>query len=144
MSLHEDILVFCGGTPPYYPILTDKPVENQRPVTARTKTSSNYGSHKLDVHKCPPDKSMPRSVIKFNNAQGTVHPTQKPVDLMEYLIRTYTNEGNVVLDNTMGSGTTGVACANTGRKFIGIERDKGYYEIAEKRIAEAYAKAQQS
>lgn len=63
---------------------------------------------------------------------------------MEYLIRTYTNEGEVVLDNTMGSGTTGVACANTGRKFIGIERDTGYYEIAEKRIAEAYAKAQQA
>ena len=63
-----------------------------------------------------------------------IHPTQKPVALMEYLIRTYTNTGEVVLDNTMGSGTTGVACVNTGRKFIGIERDEKYFEIAEERI----------
>ena len=65
------------------------------------------------------------------------HPTQKPVALMEYLIRTYTNEGDTVLDNTMGSGTTGVAAANTGRKFIGIERDDKYFAIAQKRIEEA-------
>jgi site-specific DNA-methyltransferase (adenine-specific) len=63
-----------------------------------------------------------------------VHPTQKPVALMEYLIRTYTNEGETVLDNTMGSGTTGVACINTGRSFIGIEQDPGYYAIAAKRL----------
>ena len=134
MQSHEDVLVFCRGTPPYFPIITDKPTENQRPVTARTKTSGNYGSHKLDVHKCPPDKSMPRSVIKFSNAQGTVHPTQKPVALMEYLIRTYTNPGDLVLDNCMGSGTTGVACMNTGRRFIGIERDKEYFNVATSRI----------
>lgn len=69
---------------------------------------------------------------------NTVHPTQKPVALMEYLIRTYTNAGDTVLDNTMGSGTTGVACENTGRNFIGIERDPGYFEIAKDRIASAY------
>lgn len=66
-----------------------------------------------------------------------LHPTQKPVALMEYLIRTYTHEGETVLDSTMGSGTTGVACVNTGRAFIGIERDETYFAIAEKRIADA-------
>jgi site-specific DNA-methyltransferase (adenine-specific) len=64
----------------------------------------------------------------------TVHPTQKPVALMEYLIKTYTNEGDTVMDNCMGSGTTGVACVNTGRRFIGIEKDDKYFEIAKKRI----------
>jgi site-specific DNA-methyltransferase (adenine-specific) len=79
----------------------------------------------------------PSSIQKFNTEVG-LHPTQKPVALMEYLIRTYTNEGETVLDFTMGSGTTGVACANTGRKFIGIERDPEYFAIAERRIAEAF------
>ena len=65
------------------------------------------------------------------------HPTQKPIALLEYLIRTYTNEGDLVLDNCMGSGSTGVACLNTGRNFIGIEIDKNYFEIAEQRIADA-------
>lgn len=86
-------------------------------------------------------KSFPKSIIRMSNAnqKGKVHPTQKPVTLMEYLIRTYTNEGETVLDNCMGSGTTGVACANTGRRFIGIERDPDYFEIARSRIAEAHA-----
>jgi site-specific DNA-methyltransferase (adenine-specific) len=78
----------------------------------------------------------PRSIQRFNRERG-LHPTQKPVALMEYLIRTYTNEGEAVLDNCMGSGTTGVACANTGRKFIGIEKDAGYFAIAQRRIEKA-------
>jgi len=78
----------------------------------------------------------PKSILKYNR-EGGFHPTQKPVALMEYLIKTYTNEGETVLDFTMGSGTTGVACVNTGRNFIGIERDEKYFEIAQKRIAEA-------
>lgn len=86
---------------------------------------------------------MPSSVLKFANAQKTVHPTQKPVALMEYLIRTYTNEGETVLDNCMGSGTTGVACMNTGRGFIGIEMDAGYFKIARDRIMEAEAAVEQ-
>ena len=81
----------------------------------------------------------PRSVLKIPNPnKGSVHPTQKPVALMEYLIRTYTNPNELVLDNTMGSGTTGVACMNTGRRFIGIERDEKYFEIAKTRITDAY------
>ena len=80
----------------------------------------------------------PVNLIRFSwaNRDG-LHPTQKPVDLLEYLIKTYTNEGDTVLDFTMGSGTTGVACVKTGRNFIGIEIDPDYYAIAEKRIAEA-------
>ena len=83
----------------------------------------------------------PKSVLEFSSETKTVHPTQKPMALMEYLIRTYTNEGEIVLDNTMGSGTTGVACANTGRKFIGIEMDENYFNIAKERITKAYENA---
>lgn len=137
MRKHEDVCVFYRKQPTYNPQITDKPKENIRPQTGRTKTTSNYGAHGLDVFKCPPDKSMPSSVLKFANAQKTVHPTQKPVALMEYLIRTYTNEGETVLDNCMGSGTTGVACMNTGRRFIGIEMDAGYFQVAQGRIMEA-------
>ena len=84
----------------------------------------------------------PRSIQAFKRETG-LHPTQKPVALMEYLIRTYTNEGETVLDNCMGSGTTGVACMNTGRRFIGIEMDSGYFQIAQNRIMEAAAAAEQ-
>ena len=82
----------------------------------------------------------PCSVIQIAgmNRDGKFHPTQKPVALMEYLIRTYTNAGETVLDNTMGSGTTGVACMNAGRRFIGIERDETYFAICKERIAAAY------
>ena len=77
----------------------------------------------------------PISVLEFNSTNGkNVHPTQKPVALLEYLIKTYTNEGETVLDNTMGSGSTGVACVNTNRNFIGSELDEEYYDIAEARI----------
>ena len=82
-------------------------------------------------------KRYPKTVLKFNKETG-IHPTQKPVDLLEYLIETYTNNGETVLDFTMGSGSTGVACVNTNRRFIGIELDEGYFNIAKKRIEEAY------
>ena len=84
----------------------------------------------------------PKNIQKFSTGrrQDLIHPTQKPVALMEYLIKTYTNEGETVLDFTMGSGTTGVACVNTNRKFIGIELDEKYFEIAKKRIKESQLK----
>lgn len=141
MRKHEDICVFYNKQPKYNPQITDKPKENIRPQTKRTKGTENYGEHGLDVFKCPPDKSMPSSILSFSNAQKTVHPTQKPVSLMEYLIKTYTNDGDTVMDNCMGSGTTGVACANTNRNFIGIEMSREYYHIARKRISDAYKKA---
>ena len=81
----------------------------------------------------------PKSVIEFPKEQAKFHPTQKPVALLEYLIKTYTNEGETVLDNCMGSGSTGIACLNTGRNFIGIELDESYFNIAKKRIEEALA-----
>lgn len=79
--------------------------------------------------------NYPSEIIEFGLDKDVVHPTQKPVELMEYLIRTYSNEGEVVLDNCMGSGTTGVACVNTNRNFIGIEMEENYYKIAEQRIS---------
>ncbi len=89
-----------------------------------TKKGENYES----------DKLLARCLITFSREHKPIHPTQKPVALMEYLIKTYTNEGDTVLDFTMGSGTTGVACVNINRKFIGIELDEGYYKIASERI----------
>ena len=83
------------------------------------------------------DKLLPSCVIKFNNENKPIHPTQKPIALLEYLIRTYTNEGETVLDFTMGSGSTGVACVNTNRRFIGIELDENYFKIAKNRIKQA-------
>ena len=137
MRAHEDISVFYNKQPTYNPELKDKHIANVRPVTNRTKASDCYGGHRLDTHRYPPDKTMPNSIIQFNNAQGTVHPTQKPVALMEYLIKTYTNDGETVLDFCAGSGTTGVACCNTNRKFIGIELDPEYFKIAQERISKA-------
>lgn len=81
--------------------------------------------------------NYPRNILEFKRDLPNVHPTQKPVALLEYLIRTYTNENDLVLDNTMGSGSTGVACVNTNRKFIGIEKEEKYFEIAKRRIEEA-------
>ena len=80
--------------------------------------------------------NFPNDILKFNSifGRGALHPTQKPVDLLEYLIKTYTNEYELVLDFTMGSGSTGVACLNTNRRFIGIELNENYFNIAKKRI----------
>lgn len=86
-------------------------------------------------HVAESNKGYPKDILEFNSESNTVHPTQKPVNLMEYLIKTYTNEGETVLDFTMGSGTTGVACVRTNRKFIGIEKDEGYFNIAKERIS---------
>lgn len=82
-------------------------------------------------------KRYPTNILRFNKDKDKLHPTQKPVALLEYLVKTYTDEGGCILDNCMGSGSTGVACVNTGRKFIGIELDPAYFEIAKKRIEEA-------
>lgn len=117
----EDICVFYSKPCTYNPQLVDKPLKNQRPQSGRSGQTDCYGEYKLDVYKCPPDKSMPKNILKYNNVQGNIHPTQKPVELMEYLIKTYTNEGETVLDFTMGSGTTIKAANNLNRNSIGIE-----------------------
>ena len=82
-------------------------------------------------------KRHPKTIQKFVRDKGGLHPTQKPVAMMEYFVETYTNEGDIVLDCCMGSGSTGVACVNTNRNFVGIELDEGYFNIAKKRIEEA-------
>lgn len=136
----EDILVFYKRQPTYNPQFTPgEPYVGAARVGKKQQTE-NYGKYEA-ICDDNEGKRYPKQVLEFNSvARGGVHPTQKPVALMEYLILTYTNEGDTVLDNCMGSGTTGVACANTGRNFIGIEREKEYYHIARKRIAEAYNK----
>ena len=106
-----------------------------------THPQSDY--NQFDRREHPKDKSYPTNVVRINNygkGYKRLHPTQKPVALMEYLIKTYTNEGDLVLDNCMGSGTTGVACKNLNRDFIGIELDNKYFEIAKKRIEETSPK----
>ena len=135
---HEDVLVFYAAQPTYNPQF-GKGKPNHVNSKPKVKSSSdNYGAQYEVVEEIT-DRKYPKTVIQFPVLSPTdvVHPTQKPVALMEYLIRTYTNEGDTVLDNTMGSGTTGVACVTTGRKFIGIERDDKYFAIAQRRIEDA-------
>lgn len=135
MKAHENILVFYKKLPIYNPQMT-KGHKPSNMSGRRLKETTNYG--KFDnIISGGQTTRYPRSVQKYNvvnSARGIVHPTQKPVALFEYLIRTYTNEGETVLDNCMGSGTTAIACLNTNRNFIGFELDDGYYEAAIKRI----------
>ena len=140
-KIHENILIFSkspaafakSGTMNYFPQMTDG-----KPYTTisgkKTHTFHGVGKGNLDGHKTDNNgKRYPKSILKVNEERG-LHPTQKPVALMEYLIKTYTNEGETVLDFTMGSGTTGVAAKNLNRDFIGIELDEKYFEIAKQRI----------
>ena len=140
MKKHEDIAVFAESGPNYYPQFADRPVANIRPDTGGNGTSV-YGAFKKagGLRKIPIDKTYPQTILRINsvNALHRIHDTQKPISLMEYLIKTYTNEGDTVLDFTMGSGTTGVAAMRAGRRFIGIELDPAYYAIAEQRIKNA-------
>lgn len=132
MRQHEDVVVFCDGKTTYnaQKTLRDKPIKGGGMSKGETTNNQNLKAlKKTYTHK------NPTTLISFDKVRrGSVHPTQKPVALMEYLIKTYTNEGDTVLDFTSGSGTTGVAAANTGRKFIGVELDQDYFEIAKNRI----------
>ena len=131
----ENISVFALNKHNYYPIM-----EAQKPRTGKIYASSDSASVKYnDGVLRNYDKKYPKTLITFSNAnqKGKMHPTEKPVPLLEYLIKTYTNEGDTVLDFTMGSGTAGVAAKNLNRNFIGIEMDDKYFEIASKRIANA-------
>jgi site-specific DNA-methyltransferase (adenine-specific)/modification methylase len=141
MRCHEDICVFYRQQPTYNPIM--KPREGVGKACYNYNHYCGDSNHlKLDKVKkqYDPDWVQPSNVLEFNvvpNRNGKLHPTQKPTELLEYLIKTFTNKGDVVLDNCMGSGSTGVAAVNTGRNFIGIELDDKYFEIAENRINEA-------
>jgi site-specific DNA-methyltransferase (adenine-specific) len=130
---HEQVLVFCDrkSTGTY----NAQGLVAKGTITKQGGNSDNYGARNAREYK-QEFTNWPRDVLEIKSEGKTTHPTQKPVALMEYMIKTYTNEGETVLDFTMGSGTTGVACANLGRKFIGIEMDGGYFAIARQRIKE--------
>lgn len=147
MTKHEDICVFSDGVTvhanqtskrmPYFPvglIEINKEVSGARPSKGAGGMSARP-SHKKKIMQT--HTNYPDTILNFDKLNKSMHPTQKPVALMEYLIKTYTNEGDKVLDFTMGSGTTGVACMNLNRKFIGIELDADYFRIAQERIQKA-------
>ena len=138
LKAHEDIVVFYKKLCKYNPQMTKgDPYDKGTAV----RDTESYGKQTKAVHVKNEDGSRyPRSVIYFKTAEseGKLHPTQKPISLMEYLVKTYSDENDVVLDPCMGSGTTGVACKNTNRKFIGIERDEKYFDTAKERIATKY------
>jgi DNA modification methylase len=138
LRVTEEIVVFYKTQPIYNPQMI--PGKPYRAVSKGRKTE-NYGKQRDEVVTVNEGFYYPKNLISIpgdeRGTAGRLHPTQKPVALLEYLIRTYTNEGMTVLDNTMGSGSTGVACINTSRNFVGCEKEPKYFEIAERRIIEA-------
>lgn len=147
---YEDICIFYKKQCTYNPQKTKAEKTYKRGFVKRNKTenvqqSDNYGEQK-SFKQTDDGLRYPKRIQLFDNnfTQNQQHPTQKPVALMEYLIRTYTNEGETVLDFTMGSGSTGVACVNTGRNFIGIELDENYFNISVDRINKAKEKKELS
>lgn len=138
MKYYEEICVFCHTHATYNPQMKDrvgvvKTCYNYEHYCGK----NNHAPYEKVKKKYSPNKVQPSDVLEFNvvpNRNGKLHPTQKPVELLEWLVKTYSNEGETVLDNCMGSGSTGVACLNTNRDFVGIELDKKYFEIAKNRI----------
>ncbi len=147
LRYHEDLCVFYKSLPTYNPQMEDlNGREPNHPQGHGNHNEKNqcYGNVKR-INPTYTDKKHPRSIIKIKAihcSEDQSHPTQKPVALLEWLIKTYTNRGGLVLDNTMGSGSTGVACVNTERDFIGIELNEEYFKIAEKRVNDAIAEKQ--
>ena len=142
MRAIETLSVFNSNF--YYPIMLkrDKKELSRISKNSLTHTKSFYGDKTYIQKREDREYKYPNNILNFDcvhsrDKQKTIHHTQKPVALLEYLVRTYTLEGETVLDNTMGSGSTGVACINTGRNFIGIEKDETYFKIAKNRIADA-------
>lgn len=138
MRQHESICVFYKKQCTYNPQMIKKSYLDKRTKSGQFKKVDVYNSftkvdRQIDVTDGYP-KTIQYFATPFKGGEGGLHPTQKPVALFEYLIKTYTNEGDTVLDNAMGSGTTGVACKNLNRSFIGIEMDDKYFEIAKERI----------
>ena len=136
MKEHESVLVFSKGKWTYNKQMQERAESGKARAKYKVKANSKSENYHAFKEREPQEFSelrVPSSIQKFNVEVG-LHPTQKPVALMEYLVKTYTNEGDTVLDFTMGSGTTGVACKNQNRNFIGIELDKNYFKIAKDRI----------
>ena len=149
-KVHEDIMVFGksatsyskNGNMIYNPQMTEGTPYNQKSGQQRQDNGHVLGSTVRSpikqVYTENNGTRYPRSIQRFPLDKDKLHPTQKPVALLEYLVKTYTNEGNIVLDNCMGSGSTGVACINTNRRFIGIELDENYFKIAKERMESSY------
>lgn len=132
LKIHENIEIFYKKTPTYNPQMR----KGFKPYTIKKgHHGTNYGDDKGAITTSNGER-YPIDLIEFKRDKEKLHPTQKPAELLEYLIKTYTNEGELVLDNCMGSGSTGVACKHTNRNFIGIELDENYFEIAKNRIEE--------
>jgi site-specific DNA-methyltransferase (adenine-specific) len=139
MRRNEIISIFYQKQCTYNPQITDKNPNNIRPAKVKRTQAEVYGKMtKISKREIPINKSYPHETLKYESCFGggkkSYHSTQKPVALLEYLIKTYSNENDTVLDFTMGSGSTGVACKNLNRDFIGIELDPSYFKIAENRI----------
>ena len=141
MKYYEEICIFNEGNGTYNPIMKErigvgKDCYNYDHYCGK----SNHVSLDKVKRQYDPDWVQPSDVLEFNvvpNRNGKLHPTQKPVELLEWLVKTYSNEGETILDNCMGSGTTAVACLNTGRNYIGFETDESYYKIANERIEQS-------
>lgn len=136
---HEEICIFYNKQPTYNPQKV-KGNPNHSKGKPKVNENNNYGHFEfVDNREELGDMKHPKSILTFQKTHPSisVHPTQKPIELLEWLIKTYTNEGDTVLDNCMGSGSTGVACINTNRNFIGIELDKNYFNLAKNRIENA-------
>ncbi len=136
----ENIHVFIEGSSWYYPQKTTGHAPTNSGVGRNT--GNVYSGNSKVNYKGGDTTRFPKNIIEFKSVNNykRIHPTEKPVDLMEYLIKTYSNEGDVVLDFALGSGTTGVACVNAARNFIGIEKDEGYFKVAKDRIETAKQK----
>lgn len=136
LRAHEDILVFCAKRAPYYPqmVAGKAYVAKRKPRADGCETIRDKNAFAVAIETANPGTRYPRSVIRFGNEKG-LHPTQKPVTLMAYLVRTYTNPGALVLDPFAGSGSTAVACLIEGRSCLCVERDRAYVTLARRRIA---------
>ena len=137
LRIHEEIIVFYRKLPTYNPQKLKGKENHSKGSHSRGKkqTNNNYGDFDQSFESPPTDDKFPLSVVEFASVHPPIHPTQKPVDLMRWLIKTYTNEEETVFDGYMGSGTTAVACIKEKRNWIGSEISKEYCELAEKRIA---------
>ena len=136
MNWHETISIFYNKLPTYNPQLEQgKPYKKINYLQNRSTGIYGKTGEKENYQHDNKGTRYPKTILEFSNPNNnSLHPTQKPVALLEYLIKTYTNENDTVLDFTMGSGSTGVACKNLNRNFIGIEMDKNYFDIAKNRI----------
>ena len=134
MKTNEDILVFYKKQPTYnIQYWYGEPYKRWNTQTAVDK-QTNYGNHKSNVAESKDGKRLPTTVLKYNRVERPLHPTEKPVDLIKWLILSYSNENDMVLDNTMGVGTTCLVAKELNRKFIGIEKEVNYYELAVARV----------